>query len=133
MERRRHDDAIGKRAGRAERVAATHAVAQGAECRRGALTDADRARRSRARVSRITIAWLIDAIMPLNRSRSGPSVADDVRRERRERRAVVEIRQRDDVAVRGQPLRHARQLGPDAERVHVEHDGRPGTSTARPA
>ena len=30
---------------------------------------------SRDAVSRITIAWLIDAIMLLKRSRSGPSVA----------------------------------------------------------
>ncbi len=49
------------------------------------------------------------------------------RRERSKRSAVVQVRQRDDITLRGQPLGHARELRPDAEPVHVEHDRGPGT------
>ena len=45
--------------------------------------------------------------------------------ERLEWRAVIEIRQGDDVAVRREALRHLAKLRPDAERVHVHHDSRP--------
>ena len=75
MKRRRDRDTVGKGAGRGQRIAATHAVAERADRSTRLTVDSVSRCFSTAAVSRITIGPLIDATMPLNRARSGPSTA----------------------------------------------------------
>ena len=61
----------------------------------------------------------------------GPLRGHDSRLEGSKRRTVVQVRERDDVAVGREPAGHARKLRPYPECIHVEHDGRPDTAAGR--
>src|SRR6187397_261032 len=124
VERCSNDNPIGKRSSRAERIATTHAIAQGSDAVSLYQRMLVQPRDHQARVAHHH--RLIDGCNHALESLALRAFrGDDIRREWREWCAVVEIRKGDHVAVRGQALSHAGQFGPDAKRIHVEQDRRP--------
>ena len=107
VERCGHEHSFGKRARSAESVAATHAVAKAPTASRrtdGCLSSRAITRRVSSHHHRVVDRG-DHALEPLPLRTLG---CHDIRRERRERRAVVEVRKRNYISLRRQPLGHRR-------------------------
>ena len=124
-------DAIGKRPGREQRVSPAHAIAQRAA---GPGLTLDRPSRCVSTSSRIGhhLGPVDRADHPREPRALGAFARDGLRIERLERaRPVIQVRHGHHVPVGRQTLRHAEQVRPDAEGVHVDDHRRPGPRTGR--